>query len=83
MPLYDFHCDSCDTTFEALTQSNAVAIACHQEGCNGSAVKLMPAPHSFNVIQATHNKSKFLKAGGIHLKRPKTPGKIQVGYTGK
>ena len=82
MPLYDFHCPSCDARFETIVPSTEETVACQGEGCTGKADRLMPAGHSFLVIQATHLKSKALKAGYVHshADKPKTPGKISIGY---
>lgn len=81
--LFDFNCATCGETFEALVQPENTEITCRgTDGCSGVAIRLMPATTSFTLIQATHNKSLKLKAGFVHSHgdRPKTPGKIQVGY---
>ena len=82
MPLYDFHCPACDSDFEALAKVSAETIPCQTEGCAGEAVKRLSGTHTFSVIQATHLHSLKRKAGYVHSHgdRPKTPGKIQVGY---
>jgi len=82
MPLYDFTCPTCNTVFEALAGVEKTSLECRAEGCGGLATRQMPATHSFSVIQATHLRSKKLKAGTIHSHgdKPKTPGKISVGY---
>ena len=83
MPLYDFSCPRCEKTFEARAQVEERVKRC--EECGTEAARCMPVTHSFSLIQATHLKSKKHKAGYIHTHgdKPKTPGKIQVGYTGK
>lgn len=80
MPLYDFSCHRCEKTFEARAQYEERTKRC--EECGTEAERMIPATHSFSTIQVTHKKSLKLKAGYVHSHgdKPKTPGKIQVGY---
>ena len=84
MPLYDFTCSACHYEFEAIVPSSEETTKCREGTCEGTAGRHTPATHSFSLIQATHLKSKKLKAGHVHTHgdRPKTPGKIQVGWNG-
>jgi len=81
MPIYDFICPKCTKTFERILPSNCLTAECE---CGDSAVRQMPAPKIFTTIIPTTMTSKKNKAGYQHSHgdRPKTPGKIQVGYTG-
>jgi putative FmdB family regulatory protein len=80
LKLYDFHCDACKHVFEALVR-NETEQPC--EACGSTAQRLMPGGHSFTTIIPDYPGSKKLKAGyqHSHADRPKTPGKIQVGWT--
>lgn len=82
--LFDFSCPLCGETFEALCEREQTEMPCRREEapCEGSATRQIPVTTSFTKIQATHTKSKKLKAGyqHTHADRPKTPGKISVGY---
>lgn len=85
--LFDFSCPACGETFEALCDREQTEMPCRAEeaqACAGIAVRQIPVTTSFVKIQATHTKSKKLKAGFVHTHgdRPRTPGKIQVGYSG-
>jgi putative FmdB family regulatory protein len=42
MPLYDFHCDACDKTFELLLKMTAPTPTCPQ--CGGVMEKLLSKP---------------------------------------
>lgn len=84
LKMYDFHCVNCETFFEALvdSQKNTVNYACT---CGTLADRIVGGGHSFTTIVPAYPGSKKRKAGyqHSHADRPKTPGKIQVGYTGK
>lgn len=77
MILHDFHCESCDKTFEELVKSDQTATPCT---CGQQARRIMSAPKTFHEIVPTSKTSKKRKAGYVHSHgdRPKTPGKIQV-----
>jgi len=84
MKLYDFQCNACGHKFEELMRPDDPAPIC--PACNTtSTTRLLGCTHTCNVIIPTTLHSKKLKAGYIHTHgdRPKTPGKIQVGYSGK
>lgn len=81
--LFDFSCPACGFVFEALCDPEQREMNCRAEGaCAGIAERQIPVTTSFTTIQATHLKSKQYKAGFVHshADKPKTPGKIQVGY---
>lgn len=81
--LFDFQCETCGCQFEALVQPEEKSVKCRNETpCEAAAERLVPATTSFTVIQATHGKSKKLKAGFVHSHgdRPKSKGKISIGY---
>lgn len=83
MPLYDFSCDR-GHSFEAIVKTDITQLACTESGCYDIATRHMPATKSFTTIVATTKTSKKYKAGYQHThNRPKTPGKIQVGYSGE
>lgn len=83
MKLLDFLCVVCDTTFEDLVRDD------ERPNCpvcgEGPVTRLFSGTHTCHVIIPTSLHSKKRKAGYVHSHgdRPKTPGKIQVGYTGK
>lgn len=81
LKMFDFHCDNCGTTFESLVRDET-KIPCE---CGYPADRLMPGGHSFTTIIPDYPGAKRRKAGyqHSHADRPKTEGKIQVGYTGK
>lgn len=81
--LFDFSCPACGVVFEALCDREQQELPCRAEGsCAGMAERQIPATTSFTVITPTHLRSKPLKAGTVHSHgpRPKSPGKISVGY---
>jgi putative FmdB family regulatory protein len=43
MPLYDYHCDKCDETFEVLQKFSDEPLKTH-EGCGGNVERLISAP---------------------------------------
>ncbi len=81
MKLYDFECLACRHQFEALVRGDLLPPCPSCE--NGGTQRLMSAPKLFTTIVPDYPGSKKKKAGYTHSHgdRPKTPGKIQVGYT--
>lgn len=81
MPLYDFVCEACDTKFEAIVKYGVDDTPC-QECAAGNAKRVPSTFAMFNTIVPSYPGCKKKKAGYIHShgNRPKTPGKIQVGY---
>jgi putative FmdB family regulatory protein len=43
MPLYDYHCDKCDETFEVLQKFSDEPLKVH-EGCGGKVERLLSPP---------------------------------------
>jgi len=83
MPLYDYECLDCDIHFEAIVRFDGPPPLC---SCGSAHThRLPPAPKMFGTIVPDYPGAKKKKAGYVHshADRPKTPGKIQVGYTGK
>lgn len=82
--LFDFSCPTCGETFEALCDREQTEMPCRRESapCEGSATRLIPATTSFTTITPNYPGAKRRKAGyqHTHADRPRTPGKIQVGY---
>lgn len=78
MPLYDFACNRCQTSFEAIRPASAAPPPC--EACGAEdVVRFMPAPKSFNTIVATTPTSRRYKAGYAHLyNRPKEKISVAV-----
>jgi hypothetical protein len=82
LKMRDFFCNDCQSDFEALVRDGSTVT--HAD-CGSSNVETrMSGGKTFTTIVATTKTSKQYKAGYIHShgKRPKTDGKIQVGYTG-
>jgi hypothetical protein len=83
LKMRDFFCVDCQEDFEALVRDGQLPV---HEKCNNSNVETrVSGGRIFTTIVATTTSSKKYKAGyqHTHADRPKTPGKIQVGYTGK
>jgi len=81
LPLYDFECESCAVMFEAVVPTDTQETDCHE--CKKPGAKRRPSRFSlFTVTVPCYPGSKKRKAGYLHShgNRPKTPGKIQVGY---
>jgi DNA-directed RNA polymerase subunit RPC12/RpoP len=80
--LRDYECKKCEEVFEDFDGSE---VACPK--CKSAEVQRIFAksPATLTVIIPTYPGCKKHKAGYVHSHgdRPKTPGKIQVGYTGK
>lgn len=83
LKMRDFECGACHATFEALCADGESVLCptCGEQDCARVASNF----RTFGTIVPTTPSSKKLKAGYTHTHgdRPKTPGKIQVGYTGK
>ena len=87
MPLYDFECPACGHHFEdiaKLDDKDTVTCPLCTEGWVAKGNHRIGATKTFTTIIATTPHSKKYKAGYVHSHgdRPKTEGKIQVGYTG-
>ena len=85
MPMYDMHCPNCHARFEdiAKLEDKVECPACHASfPCEGNHYMGIAKP--FSTIVPTTATSKKYKAGYVHShgNRPKTEGKIQVGYNG-
>jgi putative FmdB family regulatory protein len=80
--LHEFHCNDCGQGFESLVKKDQVPQCSNCTSTNNT--KLISATKSFTTIIPDYPGSKKKKAGYIHSHgdKPKTPGKIQVGYTG-
>lgn len=80
--LDNFGCVRCLHYFEDLHDSkDESGPPCPKCGWKKTQ-RFMGAPKVFSTIVPTTKKSKKLKAGYVHTHgdRPKTPGKVQVGY---
>lgn len=80
--LFDFRCQTCDQVFESSFKHGNPNPDC---SCGGATTRLMAAPKVFSTIIPDYPGSKKKKAGYVHshADRPKTEGRIQVGWTGK
>lgn len=81
LPLFDFVCASCEAKFEAIVKSGVDDTACRE--CGTGVATRVPSPFAlFSTIVPSYPGCKKKKAGYVHShgNRPKTPGKIQVGY---
>lgn len=80
MPLYDFVCDACNAKFETIVKYGVDDAPCRE--CNATAKRVPSGFALLNTIVPSYPGCKKRKAGYLHThgNRPRTPGKIQVGY---
>jgi putative FmdB family regulatory protein len=80
MPLYDFLCSHCDTTFEEIVPVPQTAHECPK--CQKNADRILSGTKQLTTIIPSYPGCKKKKAGYIHTHGDKKATKIQSGYGG-